>query len=126
MIKTFKENNTITKVRIENASDLFSFMYSSLGSVYSFLNKEDQVIVTLGKSTPRNGDEFNEKSGNIIAFRKARIKANKKKIDLLIKFRKFLLELIRNTNEKTLKLQKFVDKDVRYIKENFNSDFQVY
>jgi len=122
-IETTREGNKITKVCVEDVYKIMNRVIESMDKVHNnsvdIINSIDKdygkyhgsLIIGTGISQPCLGDAFDEEIGNNIAFMKAKLNANIKKHNFLVR--------IWNEYSKLLDL---LDVDIDKIDSNIRMD----
>lgn len=136
-IQTIREGEKITKICVEDVYKILNRLVDSMNrnyeksmdivdSVYKdYEDYEGELIVGTGISQPCSGDQFNELIGNEIAFRKAKLNANLKKRNLLIRIFRQWLKVIDQFNEELDKVDAFIIKDLEGIRK-YNPEYLQY
>lgn len=139
-IEVSREGDQITKVCVEDIYKLQNRIiatvdkaYNNIQDIINSINKsyltanEDvvsgELIVGTGKSQPCGGDVFDEAIGNEIAFRKAKLSANIKKLRYLHRILNELAKAeLKVYNEEIEPLTKYCMQDTAEI-QKYNPDF---
>lgn len=133
-IETTKEGNKITKVCVEDIYKILNRVIDTLDKTYNNSMEimdntyqihndcEGNFIIGTGISEPCGEDEFDEELGNEIAFRKAKLNANLKKVRLLRRIQKNLFESLDTVDEELERLCKFIEMDESFLR-LYNPDF---
>ena len=127
-IETTRNNETITKVCVEDVSRILSRVQTSINKANkdvknlfksvrkryasSFQDSEGYLVIGRGYSQPCHGDQFDEKIGNNIAFMKAKLNANFKKRSLLI-------SAYNKSYARKVRTREYTTRNRRYRKSNF-------
>ena len=130
-IETTRDGDKITKICVEDTHKIVDRVKESLvknltkiGDILdNFVYKEyvnskgdsceGYLIIGKGVSQPCNDDIFDEELGNEIAFRKAKLNANIKKHNFLVRIWNCLLDI-----------QEDIDKDIYNIEDNICKDLE--
>ena len=135
-IETTREGNKITKICYE---DIYKILTRIDNALYKVTNQiidieesalyiddeknESWLIKGVGVSQPCEGDVFDEETGNRIAFMKAKLNANIKKHNLLMRIYKAVHRLMINQlNEELDKIDDLIMMDLNNLRE-FNPDY---
>lgn len=133
-IKTICEGDKITKVCVEDVYKIVNRIVEQMNKSYSkateiidSLDKEaddyeGSLIVGTGVSQPCDGDEFNEEIGNNIAFMKAKLNANMKKLKFITKIFKQFQKLENVLGNEANKILKYIELDLDGIRQ-YNPDY---
>lgn len=141
-IKTIKHDDSITKVVIEDFSKTLSRILKEQQDytkkleelINSFQNEvrnengdlvEGTFIIGSGTAKPAPEDVFDEEIGNEIAFRKAKLFANLKKIRKLFRIISLRKTSEEYLNEQLRKLRAFVMKDEEALRK-YNPEFDYF
>ena len=135
-IETTKEGNKITKVCVEDIYKILNRVIDTLDKTYNNSMEimdntyqihndcEGNFIIGTGVSEPCGEDEFDEELGNEIAFRKAKLNANLKKVRLLKRIQRKIFESLDTVDEELERLCKFIEMDESFLR-LYNPDFYV-
>ena len=133
-IQTIREGEKITKICVEDVYKILNRLVDSINrnyeksmdivdSVYKdYGDYAGELIVGTGISQPCSGDQFNELIGSEIAFRKAKLNANLKKRNLLIRIFKQWFKAIGQFEEELNKIDNFIIKDLEGIRK-YNPEY---
>lgn len=137
-IKTYRHGDKIAKVVVEDFYKVINRVYEAmykahnnsidiLESVHKTYNDgeddyEGEIIIGTGVSQPCADDEFNEELGNEIAFKKAKLNANIKKLNYIRRVTSQYMKLINALDEEYKTLMELVLMDIDSIKK-YNPDF---
>lgn len=127
-IKTFREGNKITKICVEDIYKILNRVLEQMDKSYNnsidFIDSiekevddyEGSLIVGTGISQPCMTDAFDEEIGENIAFMKAKLNANLKKRNLLLKIYFQYVKLLDTINTELNKIEKYIDLDIKGIR----------
>lgn len=137
-IETTRNNDTITKVCVEDVSRILSRVQTSINKankdvkglfksvrkryVSSFQDSEGYLIIGRGYSQPCHGDQFDEQIGNNIAFMKAKLNANFKKRSLLISTYNKYIDVLNSIDEELDKIEDLILMDLNNLRE-YNPEY---
>lgn len=138
-IQTVREGNKITKICVEDCYKMLKDFDEVLlkhynncvdisdGVIKEVPNADGRIgegclIIGRGVSQPCLTDAFDEEIGNNIAFMKAKINANMKKRNILIRLWKEIGKVMDNLDEKIFKLEDLIDMDVIGIRK-YNPEY---
>lgn len=134
-IETFVKGNVIVKICKEESSnflkkisDIVSNMfYESLDLLYdSPIVESSEGSLIIGKGVAKcNGDIFNLETGYEIAFRKAKLSANIKKIRILKKVINSVEKELHHLYNLLEKYAKYVDADTEALR-SYNPEFEFH
>lgn len=133
-IETYKEGEKITKVCVEDIHKLLNRIIDVIDKAYnnsmeiiddSFMTYdkndgylyEGNMVVGTGTATPHEEDIFNEDLGEEIAFRKAKLNANVKKLRLLAKVLKENVKVGEAIRQELDKLSSYICMDLAALNE---------
>ena len=134
-IETTIEGEKITKVCVEDVHKLLNRIIDPVNDSYSKITDildschqeygdyEGELIVGRGTSQPCESDEFDEKIGNEIAFRKAKLNANIKKFKLIVRIWRALTPIDSILSAELIKLQDYISKDIHAIRK-YNPEYK--
>ena len=137
-IETSRNNDTITKVCVEDVSRILSRVQTSINKANndvkklfksvrkrytsSFQDSEGYLVIGRGYSQPCHGDQFDEKIGNNIAFMKAKLNANFKKRSLLISTYNKYIDVLDSIDEELEKIESYILMDLDNLRE-YNPEY---
>ena len=133
-ITTIREGNKITKVCVEDVykiinrvTDAMDKAYNNSTDIIDSIHKEvngyeGELIVGTGVSQPCLTDCFDEEIGNNIAFMKAKLNANIKKHNILVRIYNEYIKLIDALNEDINKIDAYIRYDLNGIRHH-NIDY---
>lgn len=133
-IKTTREGNKITKVCVEDVYKILNRVIEQLDKTYNKSIEiiddvykevddfEGNLIIGTGVSQPCLTDAFDEEIGNNVAFMKAKLNANIKKYNLLMKLSKQVFNLADVIEEEIDKVMDYIILDVKGIR-NYNPEY---
>jgi len=138
-IVTTREGNKITKVCVEDVYRLINRVQENMtkhwnnavdildGIKKSVPNNEGIVgtgtlIVGTGISQPCLNDAFDEEIGLELAFKKAKLNANLKKRNLLVKVWNEFAAILDNVDDEIRKINEFIKLDVEGVRQ-YNPDY---
>ena len=104
----------------KNAKDILKSVRKRYVSAYQ--DSEGYLIIGRGVSKPCNGDEFNEQTGNNIAFMKAKLNANIKKHNMLVKVYNEFITLCNDIDEDITNVDDYIMSDLENLRE-FNPSY---
>jgi hypothetical protein len=128
-VKTTREGDKITKVCVEDVYKLVNRIIDSMDKAYNksidildSITKEvdgyeGSLIVGTGVSQPCGDDVFDEQIGNDIAFIKAKLNANWKKVRFIDRIVSEYRKLFNTLFQEFEKLSTYIEKDIDKIKE---------
>ena len=133
-LKTIKEGDKITKICVEDvyktSNRIIEGLDKEYNSIINILNSihkeyddcEGELIIGTGISKPCGEDIFNEEIGNEIAFKKAKLNANLKRVRLLERCMKEVINfediIVRDLD----KVYNYVYKDLKDLRK-YNPDY---
>ena len=131
-IKTVCKGDKITKVAAENISRLLrrvdNDMIRHYGNVrrilWDFECKKKNTIYGIGRSKPCLSDVFDEKIGNNIAFMKAKLNANIKKRNLLVRIYNEYVHIIDNIDFELESIDDYIKMDLESLR-TYNKDYLI-
>lgn len=138
-ITTDRDGNKITKVCVEDVYKMINRVQEGMNRAFDntvdimdSLHKEVQaedgtivegeLIIGTGISQPCLKDAFDEEIGNNIAFMKAKLNANIKKHNFLMKALRQWLSVIRTFDEEFFRVESKIRMDLRGIRKH-NPDY---
>lgn len=137
-IETSHDGEKITKVCVEDVSKILSRVQTAINKANrevkklfkdtrkrytsSIQDSEGYLIIGRGVSQPCNGDEYDETVGNNISFMKAKLNANFKKRNLLIKAYNRFIPILDAIDEEIDKIDSNILMDLDGIRE-YNPDY---
>ena len=133
-LKTIKEGDEITKICVEDVYKMSNRIlegvtncYNNITEIVNSLNKEydgfeGELIIGRGISKPCKDDVFDEEIGHEIAFKKAKLNANLKRINIIIRCINEYLKGLNSMEFDFAKIKKYIISDVNDIR-NYNPDF---
>jgi hypothetical protein len=137
-IETNRNNDTITKVCVEDVSRILSRVQTSINKTNkdvknlfksvrkrytsSFQDSEGYLVIGRGYSQPCHGDQFDEKTGNNIAFMKAKLNANFKKRSLLISAYNKYIDVLNSIDDELEKIESYILMDLDNLRE-YNPEY---
>ena len=133
-IKTTREGNKITKVCVEDVYKMINRIIEPMDKAYNnsidiidSVHKqvddyEGELIVGTGISQPCMLDAFDEEIGNNIAFMKAKLNANIKKHNVLIKIWNEYYKFMHSLDEDICKVDNFIKLDLEGIRK-YNPEY---
>jgi len=134
-IETIKEGNKITKICTEDVYKIINRVYESMDKAYNnsvdimdsihktnCFGYEGELIVGKGISQPCLNDAFDEQIGNNIAFMKAKLNANIKKHNFLVRIFNEFDTFIENLNKDIDKVDNLIKFDLEGIRKH-NPDY---
>lgn len=124
-LETFKDGEITTKIVVENfdksLKKITDAVNGSLLSIYreilpSYRNSEGKIdIIGKGVSRPCKEDVYNEKLGEEIAFKKAKLNANCKKMRILRRIQKELIKSYEVLGKEMDKLDDYITSDLNNL-----------
>ena len=138
-IETRREGNVITKICVEDMYktsnkiiEELDKLYNDVHEVLDSINKDytepdgtewnGELIIGVGKAIPCEGDKFDEETGNEIAFRKAKLNANIKKLRKIYQIQKLVDKYNSVIGSMQDKLWEYIDNDIDSLTQ-YNPDF---
>lgn len=134
-LKTIVDNQKITKVVIEDYDKVYYKLLDKIYNLYLLvdsLKKQTPVDFEDGKlsrgykgvgvSEPCGDDKFDETIGHEIAFKKAKLSANLKKLRKLRQIAKRIIKMNDLLLKESFKLESYIDKDLTSLRK-FNPDY---
>lgn len=126
-IKTIKHGDIIAKVCVENISKILRKIEEIEDDHYDDLTNvcddyKNRIVKGVGLSRPTDNDKYDEEIGNEIAFRKAKLYCNLKKIRLIEKVMKTYMTSLDKLQNELDRYATYVNKDVAALKE-YNPEF---
>lgn len=138
-IETYREGNVITKVCVEDVYKLINRLgtiidrsYTDATDVVESVHKEyesgngetciGELLVCIGTSQPCITDAFDEEIGDVIAFTKAKLKANIRKRNLVMKVYNSFTKGLSRLDEELEKINDNINKDIDKIRV-YNPDY---
>ena len=132
-IITTRDGNKITKVCVEDIYKMINRVYGAINKAWNNSDeilrtvKKDtgdiypepyagQLIIGTGVSKPCLGDAFDEQIGNNIAFMKAKLNANIKKHNILVKIWNELQVAIDSIDEELEKIDDYIILDLNGVR----------
>lgn len=134
-IETTRDGNKITKVCVEDVYKIINRVIDAIDKAYNksvdvvnSLDKEyissadnkkycGSLIIGRGVSQPCLGDAFDEEIGNDIAFMKAKLNANIKKHNFLVKIFNEFDNLLDKIDEDLLKVDSYIIDDLYRLRQ---------
>ena len=133
-IETIREGNKITKVCVEDVYKMINRVQEGMNRAYNntvdvmdSLHKEvesegdiieGELIIGTGISQPCLKDAFDEEIGNNIAFMKAKLNANIKKHNFLMKALKQWLGIIHTFDDEFIRVENKITMDLNGIRKH--------
>lgn len=142
-IKTNREGNEITKICVEDIHKMTNRVYDALDKAYFnsvdildnlkcsyydedsktiFSDRNASLVIGTGRSKPCLTDAFDEEIGNDIAFMKAKLNANIKKHNLLVRIWNELEKAQDNIDEDLEKIDNYILDDLERLR-SYNSSY---
>ena len=133
-IVTTHDGEKTTKVCVEDVYKMVNRIYQAMDKAYnnsvdileSIPNYEDDpdtcVITGTGVSQPCHGDKYDEKTGENIAFMKAKLNANNKKYNFVRRVYNEYVDLITKLGDEMERILEYIDLDLDGIREH-NPDY---
>lgn len=140
-IETTREGDKITKVCVEDVYKMINRIQDAMDKAYNnsidviesvnkkyWSNTEPNtyydgcLIIGTGISQPCGGDEFNEETGNDIAFMKAKLNANIKKYNIVRRIHNEYINALVKFGDEMDKILDYIYKDIDGVRE-FNPDY---
>lgn len=138
-LETKREGDKITKVCVEDVYKIINRVYKALDKAYNNSSEilesvhkiyesengeyEGELIIGTGVAQPCEDDIFDEEVGNEIAFKKAKLNANEKKLKLLEKVYRELMICADSILKEVCDLDYYVERDLRDIR-HYNPAFR--
>lgn len=138
-IETSREGNKITKVCVEDVYKIVNRVADAMNKAYNNSddildgikkeivlseNEEEKEVVNgwlitgTGISQPCLTDAFDEEIGNNLAFMKAKLNANFKKRNFLIRIYNEYVNLLKALNKEIFKVEDFIELDLMGIRKH--------
>lgn len=129
-IETTREGNKITKVCVEDVYKMINRVIEAMDKTYNnsigILNSvhkevngyEGELIIGTGISQPCITDAFDEEIGNNIAFMKAKLNANLKKLNLLIRIYNQYVDVLDSLDNEIDKIYNYINLDLDGIRKH--------
>ena len=137
-IETAYNGEEITKVCVENIYKMLNRVNAAVAkanrnskkiikSVHkrytsAYQDSEGSLIIGRGVSKPCNGDVYNERLGNNIAFMKAKLNANIKKHNVLVRVYNEYIKLLDTIDEDVQKIDEKIMMDLDSLRE-YNPEY---
>lgn len=133
-IKTIRNGEEITKICVEDVYKIINRIveavdksYNNITEIVNSVHKEyddyeGELIIGTGVSKPCNGDKFDEKLGNEIAFKKAKLNANFKKAMFIEKIARQLLKAFDSVVQEHVIISEYLYDDFTDLQE-YNPDY---
>lgn len=127
-IKTTREGDKITKVCVEDVYKIINRVLATMDKAYNksadivdtvwkeYGDYEGQLIIGTGVSQPCLTDAFDEEIGNNIAFMKAKLNANIKKHNLLVRIFNTWGDAMDSIDEEINKIDDYIKMDLDGIR----------
>lgn len=127
-IETTREGNKITKVCVEDVYKIINRVLATMDKAYNkstdivdtvwkeYGDYEGQLIIGTGVSQPCLTDAFDEEIGNNIAFMKAKLNANIKKHNLLVRIFNAWGDAMDSIDEEISKVDDYIKMDLDGIR----------
>ena len=143
-IETTREGEKITKVCVEDVYKIINRVQEAMDKAYNnsadILNSIEKthysdspepntvttgyLIIGNGTSEPCNGDVFNEETGNDIAFMKAKLNANIKKHNFLVRIWNEYIKFTDKLDEEISKIDSNITRDLAGVRQ-YNPDYLI-
>lgn len=140
-LETKREGDKITKVCVEDVYKIINRVYEAMDKAYNNSSEildsihktyesvdgkyEGELIIGTGIAQPCKDDVFDEEIGNEIAFKKAKLNANEKKINLLERVYKEQNKVSNLILKELSRLDSYVERDIKDIR-HYNPDFRIH
>lgn len=127
-IETTREGDKITKVCVEDVYKIINRVLATMDKAYNkstdivdtvwkeYGDYEGQLIIGTGVSQPCLTDAFDEEIGNNIAFMKAKLNANIKKHNLLVRIFNAWGDAMDSIDEEISKVDDYIKMDLDGIR----------
>ena len=127
-IETTREGDRITKVCVEDVYKIINRVLATMDKAYNkstdivdtvwkeYGDYEGQLIIGTGVSQPCLTDAFDEEIGNNIAFMKAKLNANIKKHNLLVRIFNAWGDAMDSIDEEISKVDDYIKMDLDGIR----------
>lgn len=127
-IETTREGDKITKVCVEDIYKIINRVLTTMDKAYNkstdivdtvwkeYGDYEGQLIIGTGVSQPCLTDAFDEEIGNNIAFMKAKLNANIKKHNLLVRIFNAWGDAMDSIDEEISKVDDYIKMDLDGIR----------
>lgn len=133
-IETTREGDKITKVCVEDVYKIINRVLATMDKAYNkstdivdtvwkeYGDYEGQLIIGTGVSQPCLTDAFDEEIGNNIAFMKAKLNANIKKHNLLVRIFNAWGDAMDSIDEEISKVDDYIKMDLDGIR-RYNPEY---
>ena len=133
-IVTTREGNKITKVCVEDVYKMINRIQDAMNKAYEnsvdiidSIHKEvngyeGELIIGTGVSQPCMTDAFDEEIGMNIAFMKAKLNANTKKLNILCRIYNQYLDVLEALDKEIDKVESYIEFDLEGIRKH-NPDY---
>lgn len=131
-IETYRDGNKITKVCVEDIYKMLNRIIVQIDKLRNICDSADKVykdyegslIVGTGISQPCITDAFDEEIGNNIAFMKAKLNANIKKRNLLIRLWNQALNVSEAIDQELLNVDEYILMDLNGVR-TYNPEYLI-
>ena len=140
-IETIREGEKITKICVEDVYKMINRVQDAMNKAYEEscdiledVKKkywpgnqpntvyEGYLIIGTGTSQPCGGDEFNEETGNDIAFMKAKLNANIKKFNVIKRIHNKFIDALVKFGDELDKISEYIYLDINGVRK-FNPEY---
>lgn len=127
-IETTREGNKITKVCVEDVYKMLNRIIEAMDKAHNnaidiidsihkeYGDYEGSLIIGTGISQPCMTDAFDEEIGNNIAFMKAKLNANLKKMNIIRRVWNEYGNVLKTLDKESQKIAEYVVKDVEGVR----------
>jgi protein tyrosine phosphatase len=130
-ITTSRDGNKITKVCVEDYYKMINRIARAeersaekWNEIWDSMGEDNTCLITgIGVSQPNMQDAFDEQIGNNIAFIKAKLNANMKKRNVLLKLWKAAMITINAIDEEIYKVDNLIAFDLDNMRTNYNPGY---
>lgn len=130
-ITTNRDGNKITKVCVEDYYKMINRIARAeersaekWNEIWDSMGEDNTCLITgIGVSQPNMQDAFDEEIGNNIAFIKAKLNANMKKRNVLLKLWKAAMITIDAIDEEINKVDNLIAFDLDNMRSNYNPGY---
>lgn len=135
-IKTYYDGESITKTVVDDIyrlvnrlskmnEDCFEKTNDALASIHKdYDGFTGELIVATGNSKPRKDDVYDQKIGEEIAFKKAKLKLNLKRLKLLKHIRNEYVKAVNKLDDEANKIIPVLSMDMNDLSK-YNPDFDL-
>jgi hypothetical protein len=129
-IETIRDGNKITKICVEDVYKVINRVQEAMNVAYSksvdiidtihkdYGDYEGELIIGTGISQPCLSDAFDEEIGNNIAFMKAKLNANIKKHNFLVRIYNSWIDCVDKLNEEIESIDSNIKRDLYGVRQH--------